>query len=161
MPAHYGDLALNLRAHFSSPAAEKPYYLSSAPQCPFPDASNPLPMLLLCDFVWVQFYNNPSCEIGSSGFQASVMQWSNALQASTLPVKSRLLVGAPSFQAAGSGAWLGMGGVSGVGGVLGNVTGMGLSNLGGAMFWDGAEGRGVMEGGKDIFGWAKVGLGGS
>jgi chitinase len=80
MPAHYEDLALNLRAHFSS-SAKKTYYLSSAPQCPLPDASNPLPMLLLCDFVWVQFYNNPSCEIGSSGFEASVKQWSTALQA--------------------------------------------------------------------------------
>lgn len=49
LPAHFHTLATTLRSHFAS--AEKTYYLSSAPQCPFPDASDPLPLLLLCDFV--------------------------------------------------------------------------------------------------------------
>jgi hypothetical protein len=36
-------------------------------------------MLLTLDFVFVQFYNNPSCEIGTAGFQDSVKTWSTAL----------------------------------------------------------------------------------
>jgi hypothetical protein len=80
-------LVSTLRQHFTAPlsrrgasaAVTKPYYLSAAPQCPFPDASNPMAMLKQCDFVFVQFYNNPICELGSAGFAPSVRQWSAAL----------------------------------------------------------------------------------
>ena len=45
---HWPYLATSFRALFST--AMKPYYLSSAPQCLSP-FSDPLPMLLQCDFV--------------------------------------------------------------------------------------------------------------
>ncbi|TVY49745.1 Endochitinase, partial [Lachnellula occidentalis] len=93
-------LARTLRTHFSSSSSTKTYYLSAAPQCPFPDRSNPTDLLLLCDFVWVQFYNNPSCEIGSLGFAASVKQWSDAL--SKGGSKARLYLGAPAWKQAGA-----------------------------------------------------------
>jgi chitinase len=39
-----------------------------------------------------------------------------------------------------------------------NVSGMGLANFGGVMFWDGPEGMLNEGGGKDIIAWAKTGL---
>ena len=79
-PTSYLALSNAIKSKFPpSSATARKYYLSSAPQCPFPDASNPTDMLLTLDFVFVQFYNNPSCEIGSAGFETSVGQWSSAL----------------------------------------------------------------------------------
>jgi chitinase len=133
-PTGLSALATTLRSHFST--ATKPYYLSSAPQCPFPDASNPTALLLQCDFVWVQFYNNPSCEIGSSGFEDSVKQWSKALDQSTMATKPKLYLGLPAWSEAGSSAYGAIGGAKGMEGVVRGVEQMGLGNFGGAMFWE-------------------------
>ncbi|CZR53040.1 uncharacterized protein PAC_02918 [Phialocephala subalpina] len=158
-PAHFDTLALTFRAHFSHVQHDKTYYLSSAPQCPFPDASDPMPMLLMCDFVFVQFYNNPSCEIGSSRFQASIKQWSQALDASTLSTKTKLYLGAPGWSAAGPSAYSnGIGNPQGMRKLVKGVEGMNLDNFGGVMFWDGPEGVANVGGGKDIIAWAKEGL---
>jgi chitinase len=156
LPSHFDTLASTLRQHYTT--ASKPYYLSSAPQCPFPDASNPLPLLLLCDFVWVQFYNNAPCEIGSSGFAASIQQWSTALENSTLASPPRLYLGAPAFSEAGASAYAHIGDAEGMKGIASSVEKMGLANFGGVMFWDGPEGMLNLAGGKDIISWAKEGL---
>lgn len=127
-------------------------------QCPFPDASNPLPLLLLCDFVFVQFYNNPSCEIGSSAFVNSILTWSAALQNSKLATKTRLYIGTPGWSAAGPTAYASLGGAQGIAGVVQTAAHLGLQNLGGAMFWDGPEGRANIMNGQSIVSWAKQGL---
>jgi hypothetical protein len=42
----------------------KKYYLSAALQCPRPDIHIPLAsMQSSIDFIWIQFYNNPSCNL--------------------------------------------------------------------------------------------------
>ncbi|KAE8445649.1 hypothetical protein EG329_012946 [Mollisiaceae sp. DMI_Dod_QoI] len=157
MPAHFDVVASTLRNKFAQ-AKDKSYYLSSAPQCPFPDASDPMPMILLCDFVWVQFYNNPGCEIGSADFNASVHQWSHAIDASTLARKPKFYLGAPAWSAAGPTAYAGIGSPEGMKGVVQSVESMRLDNFGGVMFWDGPEGVANTEGGKDIISWTKEGL---
>ncbi|PVH80767.1 glycoside hydrolase family 18 protein [Cadophora sp. DSE1049] len=157
LPSYFGTLATTLRSHYATNTA-KNYYLSSAPQCPFPDASTPLDLLLLCDFVWVQFYNNPPCEIGSNGFAASVDQWSSALEASTLAVKPRLYIGAPAFAEAGPSAYANIGSAEGMRGVTAGVRDSSVPNMGGVMFWDGPMGRANVGGGLDIIAWAKEGL---
>lgn len=128
MPLNYDTLAFALRKHFLS-SPHKSYYLSAAPQCPCPDASLPAAMLVQCDFVWVQFYNNPSCELGSSGFDASVRQWSSVLMQAGPPALAvtgpglgekraaslnmggspRLYIGAPAFKEAGATAYASIG----------------------------------------------------
>lgn len=198
LPAYYSSLASTLRTLTSTDSlSRKPYYLSSAPQCPFPDASNPLPLLLQCDFVWVQFYNNPPCELGSAGFGASLENWSRVLmlgengvvdesgnmiygQGPNGTVEGRgkgpmLFIGAPSFAQAGVGAAAAagvgesqaaaaVGGVDGFRAVALGAKGMGLSNFGGVMFWDGPEGEenfgsGVAAvGGVNVIGATKEGL---
>ena len=157
LPAYFETFASTLRKNYQADTS-KSYYLSSAPQCPFPDASDPLPMLLLCDFVFVQFYNNAPCEIGSANFADSIKQWSTALQASALSPKPSLYLGAPAWSAAGSGAYGHIGSPRGMQGIAKNVEDMRLVNFGGVMFWDGPEATINTEGGKDILGWTKVRL---
>lgn len=76
-------------------------YLSAAPQCPFPDQ-----MLQgaintgIFDYVWVQFYNNPSCQY--SGDAAGLLNsWNNNW--ANIPA-GKVFLGLPaSVNAAGSG----------------------------------------------------------
>ncbi|PMD44920.1 glycoside hydrolase family 18 protein [Hyaloscypha variabilis F] len=139
-PANFPTLASSFRALFPL-SLTKQYYLSSAPQCLFPFA-DPLPMLLQCDFVWVQFFNNPACQIGTPGFNNSLVSWAKNLNASTLTPKPRFFVGAPSWSGAAPLAYEGIIGgpegmqkvVRGVREVMGK-NGVG-SFLGGVMFWD-------------------------
>ncbi|TVY35680.1 Endochitinase, partial [Lachnellula subtilissima] len=119
-PTGLAAVAHTLRAHFSG-SSKKSYYLSSAPQCPFPDQSNPVDLLLQCDFVWVQFYNNPSCELGSPGFEASVKQWSDAL--SKGGSKAKLYLGAPAWAQAGPTAYKTIGSAGRMRDVVGGVVG--------------------------------------
>jgi chitinase len=113
-------------------------------------------MLVLCDFVWVQFYNTPACDIGSSGFNQTFKTWSYQLGSG----KTKLYLGAPawpgavsqgdSYQAIGSGP--------GMKGLSQKLTAMNLCNFGGLMFWDGAEGILNQDEGRDIISWGKAGL---
>ncbi|KAF6162087.1 hypothetical protein GIB67_008216 [Kingdonia uniflora] len=81
----------------------KKVYLTAAPQCIFPDKylQNALNTGLF-DYVWVQFYNNPSCEYNNGnvgGFKASWNKWNS------IPAK-QIFMGLPaslSSNAAGSG----------------------------------------------------------
>ena len=79
-PAYYTNFTTALRQIFSQDRS-KTYYISAAPQCPRPDASIPLDAMQEMDFVWVQFYNNGDCNVGASGFMASLTAWSGDLSA--------------------------------------------------------------------------------
>lgn len=151
--AYYDVLASTLRDLFASNSS-KDYYLSAAPQCPNPDASDPTSLLLLCDFVWVQFYNNPPCSIGTSGFAASLQGWSQTLNSS----RARLYVGAPAWSGADQATYERIATAQGMEGVARNAKELGLMNFGGVMFWDGSEGMLNVADGKDIIAWAKLGL---
>ncbi|KAF7512573.1 hypothetical protein GJ744_000834 [Endocarpon pusillum] len=150
---YWPTLISTLRTYFqtSQPSYPKPYYLSAAPQCPRPDASIPLSsMRTAIDFIFVQFYNNPSCNLNSPGFLATLQAWSDDLCATNLSssyssgfidvgngvTSPRIYVGAPAFPAAGSG-WVGGQQFSEL---MEGVKEVGLGNLGGVMFWDGAYG---------------------
>jgi chitinase len=150
---YYEVLGSTLRSLYSSANAKK-FYLSAAPQCPNPDASDPTALLLLCDFVWVQFYNNLPCSIGTSGFAASLQGWSSTLSSS----KARLYLGAPAWPDADETTYKQIGTAHGMEAVAQNVVKMGLKNFGGVMFWDGSEGLQNVVDGKDIIAWAKSGL---
>jgi chitinase len=150
---YYEVLGSTLRTLFSA-STSKDFYLSAAPQCPNPDASDPTSLLLLCDFVWVQFYNNPPCNIGTPGFNLSLQGWSQTLSSS----KARLYLGAPAWPGADKTAYANIGTAQGMEAVAKMAKGLGLGNFGGVMFWDGAEGMLNQDGGKDIIAWAKTGL---
>ncbi|KAK1321223.1 hypothetical protein QJS10_CPA03g00248 [Acorus calamus] len=97
--AHYDDLAQSLRNLGQ-------VSLSAAPQCIYPDASlgpgaNTALSTGLFDYVWIQFYNNPSCEYSGgsvNGLVSSWNQWTSGVAATSF------FVGVPaSTGAAGSG----------------------------------------------------------
>lgn len=119
--AYLPVLISSLRQNFANARVIKPYFLSAAPQCLRPDQSiNLHSMQTQIDFVWPQFYNNPSCNLDSEGFIASLQDWAADLsgtQAETFGgismggfvdigngvTSPRLLIGAPSFAGAGNG----------------------------------------------------------
>ncbi|KAM0720620.1 hypothetical protein Q7P37_004757 [Cladosporium fusiforme] len=151
---HYEAFATTLREKFTSDPS-KTYYLSAAPQCPIPDESIPLGALLQADFVWVQFYNNPSCNIDSVGFQESFREWSKLLSGGGANAGPRLYIGAAGFEGAGSGYVKG----SGLGTRVRTARGLYVDNLGGVMLWDGSEGvANVDQDGVDYLEYAKASL---
>ncbi|KAI0843263.1 glycoside hydrolase family 18 protein [Hypoxylon sp. FL0890] len=64
-----GTFAARLRENMdkaNSGGSKQKFYLSAAPQCPFPDQNNKVMLqgdhAVAFDFVMVQFYNNPQCD---------------------------------------------------------------------------------------------------
>jgi len=151
---HYETFAIALREQFDSDNS-KTYYVSAAPQCPIPDESIPIGALQQADFVWVQFYNNPSCNIDSPGFQQSFKAWSDLLASGTQVRGPRLYIGAAGFGGAGSGYVKG----SGLGTRVRSARGLYVDNFGGVMLWDGSEAAlNVDQYGVDYLGYAKSAL---
>lgn len=130
---YYQTFAKALRQQYLSDE-NNTYYISAAPQCPRPDQSIPMGAMVEADFVWVQFYDNPECNLDSDGFQASFAGWSADLASnSTTPGKPRLYIGALST--AGSGYVVG----SGLETIVSQARELYTSNFGGVMLWDGTE----------------------
>ncbi|KAF8775247.1 hypothetical protein HU200_004650 [Digitaria exilis] len=99
---HWDDLARALKSYSKRGYKSKPVYLAAAPQCPFPDASLGTALGTgLFDYVWVQFYNNPSCQYSASagvgGLASAWAKWTSIRA-------GRVFLGLPAApQAAGSG----------------------------------------------------------
>ncbi|XP_020091817.1 hevamine-A-like [Ananas comosus] len=79
-PDHYDNLAKHLNQHFSTSTSK--YYLSAAPQCPYPDKLLGSALNTgLFQFAWVQFYNNPPCEYSARNvqeFKSAWIEWSSS-----------------------------------------------------------------------------------
>lgn len=131
---HYVTFATALREQFATDDS-KTYYLSAAPQCPVPDESIPVGALQQADFVWVQFYNNPSCNLDSPGFQQSFIAWSDLLAVPGQERGPKLYIGAAEFEGAGSGYVPG----EKLATRLKTATDSHVGNFGGVMLWDGSE----------------------
>jgi chitinase len=151
---HYETFAIALREQFDTDNS-KTYYLSAAPQCPIPDESIPLGALQQADFVWVQFYNNPSCNLDAPGFQQSFKKWSDLLASGTKVRGPKLYIGAAGFEGAGSGYVKG----SGLGTRIRTARGLYVENFGGVMLWDGSKAAiNVDQYGVDYLSYAKSAL---
>ncbi|CAK7237485.1 Chitinase 2 [Sporothrix bragantina] len=131
--------ASQLRAHMDSATAagDKPFYLSAAPQCPYPDAADGdmLAGAVFFDFVMVQFYNNPPCGLSSSqagsATQSSFAAWDTWARTVSRNSQVRVLLGMPGGEtAAGSGYVAG----SVLGSILDAVRQ--FPSFGGVMVWD-------------------------
>ncbi|EXJ61612.1 hypothetical protein A1O7_02040 [Cladophialophora yegresii CBS 114405] len=124
-------LARTLRQLMST--APKPYYLSVAPQCPRPDASVPVPALL----PYIDFFadwSNDLLALGSLVSGSRVMRSLGFQNINNGVDSPRLLIGTPAFAGAGSGYV----DVPTYKTMMQRVRELGLPNLAGAMFWDGA-----------------------
>lgn len=114
------------RSNFESDTS-KQYYMTAAPQCPFPDESQPLDVCALMDYVWVQFYNNGDCNIAQGGFEESVRTWSEGIG------NAKLFIGALASDADGDSGYVDS---QTLVGALESVKAMNLSNYAGAMLWE-------------------------
>ncbi|KAK0516303.1 hypothetical protein JMJ35_000906 [Cladonia borealis] len=132
-PAYYTNFTTALRQTFTQDPS-KTYYISAAPQCPRPDASIPLDAMQEMDFVWVQFYNNGDCNVGESGFMASLTAWSGDLSAKG--AGPQLYIGGPACETCGPHGFLEP---TAVAPAIQAVHSTGLKNVGGMMLWDGSE----------------------
>ncbi|XP_021733877.1 basic endochitinase-like [Chenopodium quinoa] len=129
---HYVPLARRLAEHGLQ--SGKKVYLSAAPQCPFPDKElNGALNTGLFDYVWIQFYNNPSCEYDVSNpenFKNSWKTWT-----SKIPAKM-FFVGLPASNDAANNGFVQTQTL--INQVLPFVKGSG-GKYGGVMLWDRAN----------------------
>lgn len=129
---NYEDFATKMRALYATQSA-KTYYLSAAPTCSLSDTTHTHTLLNLMDWVWPQFYAAPSCNIGGTGFSASITAWSSRLSG------PKLYIGSPAWS----------GGTSNGGyqepddfaTTIKSAKELASSNFGGVMLWDGAYGH--------------------
>ncbi|KAI3471187.1 hypothetical protein Pfo_027850 [Paulownia fortunei] len=81
--------------------SQRKVYLSAAPQCPHPDRNLDAAIATgLFDYVWVQFYNNPSCDY-RGGVPSLLAAWN--VWNSSLPAGNQLFLGLPASPSAGAG----------------------------------------------------------
>ncbi|RCK62777.1 Chitinase 1 [Candida viswanathii] len=129
----YVALANQLRSYFST--ASKTYYLSAAPQCPYPDESvGDLMSQVDLDFAFIQFYNN-YCSLDK---QFNWDTWSQYASGKNI----KLYLGLPgSSSSAGSGFV----GISTVQSALASISSD--SHFGGISLWDvsSAENSGFLD----------------
>uniref|UniRef100_A0A803M108 chitinase n=1 Tax=Chenopodium quinoa TaxID=63459 RepID=A0A803M108_CHEQI len=129
---HYVPLARRLVEHGHQ--SGKKVYVSAAPQCPFPDQELDGALNTgLFDYVWIQFYNNPSCEfdVGNpENFKNSWKTWT-----SKIPAKN-FFVGLPASNDAANNGFVQTQTL--INQVLPFVKGSG-GKYGGVMLWDRAN----------------------
>ncbi|TKY45959.1 Acidic endochitinase [Spatholobus suberectus] len=90
---HWDELAMALN-DFSQ---QRKVYLSAAPQCIIPDAHLDSAIQTgLFDYVWVQFYNNPSCQYSSGNTNNLINAWNQWI---TVPA-TQVFMGLPASEAA-------------------------------------------------------------
>ncbi|KAK9389726.1 glycoside hydrolase superfamily [Lipomyces mesembrius] len=110
------------------------YYISGAPQCPFPDASigDALDNAWF-DFVFIQFYNN-YCGVNNPSQFNYDSDWQSWVSSTAINKDVKLYVGVPgSSSAAGSG-------YSTPSALLDTINGISdKSSLGGVMIWDASQ----------------------
>lgn len=100
---------MNQASGSSTTKSQKKFYLTAAPQCPFPDQNvGTILNNVALDAVFVQFYNNPQCRLNAfSNGQAqgfNFEKWDQWARTTSKNKKVKVLVGAPASQdAAGSG----------------------------------------------------------
>ncbi|KIJ37504.1 carbohydrate-binding module family 5 protein [Sphaerobolus stellatus SS14] len=124
-----------IRSHAAS--ASKKYYITGAPQCPFPDAyMGTVLNAVAFDMVYVQFYNN-YCGLNnynlSQDWDFSV--WDNWAKNTAVNKNVKIFIGAPaSSTAAGSGYVA----ASTLGSIIAQTKAT-YSSFGGVMMWDASQ----------------------
>ncbi|KAH8695584.1 glycoside hydrolase family 18 protein [Talaromyces proteolyticus] len=122
----YSALVSRFKSNFAQDSS-KTYYLTAAPQCPYPDQSVPLDVCKELDYVWVQFYNNGDCNVAQSGFKDAVKTWSDGIG------NAKLFIGALASGADGDQGYVDSDTLVKQ---LKDIEEFNLPNFGGAMLWE-------------------------
>ncbi|KAJ5160960.1 chitinase 2 [Penicillium canariense] len=97
----YQHLICTLRSNFNSDLSNE-YYITGAPQCPIPEPNmQHIITNSQFDYLWVQFYNNPSCSVnGAINFES----WVTNI-AGTASADAKILIGLPASPYAATGTY--------------------------------------------------------
>ncbi|KAF8516863.1 glycoside hydrolase superfamily [Gautieria morchelliformis] len=153
---YYDSFINQIRSHAAG--ASKPYYITAAPQCPFPDAYlgtvlNAAPF----DAVYPQFYNN-YCSLPNYNNPQDwdFSQWDNWAKNTAINKNVKVYIGAPaSTTAANAGSYVD----SATLGTIIQQTRATYSSFGGVMMWD--ESQAYANGRYDVAVKASLTSGGS
>ncbi|KAI8318010.1 glycoside hydrolase [Martensiomyces pterosporus] len=132
----YAAFINQLRSHYASDPS-KQYYITSAPQCPYPDAyiGSTLNSAWF-DMVFVQFYNN-YCGLNAYPTWFNYADWDNWAKTSAINKNVKVFIGAPGSAAAASSGYVD-------GSTLGSIFSAvraNYSSIGGVMTWDVSQAR--------------------
>lgn len=116
---------------------DKPYYITAAPQCPYPDQANreALDGGVSFDFIMIQFYNN-YCGVNSyvpgqeDQTSFNMKTWDDWAASTSLNPDVKIMLGIPANVGAGGGYTEG----EALAGAIGYSKG--FSSFGGVMMWD-------------------------
>jgi len=137
---HWATFTNKLRELYKTDTSQ-PYYLSSAPQCPFsddqmgPDGTtwdgHPISGSAISkgwmDFLNIQFYNNPGCEVLDNGF--NFQTWSDAIRRGQQNDNMKIALGIPGSSSAADDGYISANQIP--------VSKLkSYSNFIGVMFWD-------------------------
>ncbi|KAI0084132.1 glycoside hydrolase family 18 protein [Irpex rosettiformis] len=129
--AHFVAFVNQLRNHFNG--ASKNYYITAAPQCPFPDAwLGDLINSVAFDAIYVQFYNN-FCNVGTSN--ANFGTWDNWAKTQSPNKNVKVYLGVPAAQSAAGSGYLP---ISSLSPIIQSYKAQ-YSSFGGVMFWDASQ----------------------
>ncbi|KAJ2851313.1 Chitinase 2 [Coemansia brasiliensis] len=125
-----------LRSHYTSDPS-KSYYITSAPQCPFPDAYlGPTLDSAWFDMVYVQFYNN-YCGLNAYPSSFNFGDWDNWAKTKSVNKDVKIFIGAPGSPAAASSGYVDGATLK----TIYNDIRSKYSSLGGIMTWDISQSR--------------------
>ncbi|KAI0034212.1 glycoside hydrolase [Vararia minispora EC-137] len=133
-PNYWSDFVTEIRAKASG--ASKPYYVTGAPQCPFPDAYLGTALNAVgFDAVYVQFYNN-YCGVNNYGNPNAwnFAQWDSWAKSSPNP-NVKVYIGVPASSTAAGSGYVDS---STLGGII-KDTASAYSSFGGIMLWDASQ----------------------
>ncbi|KAL6889153.1 glycoside hydrolase family 18 protein [Trichoderma evansii] len=94
---YYQYLIAKLRSNFNG----GDYVITGAPQCPIPEPNmQQIITTSQFDYLWVQFYNNPSCSVGTSS--PNFLDWVSNV-ANTPSANAKIFLGVPASPLAATG----------------------------------------------------------
>ncbi|KAJ2448158.1 Chitinase 2 [Coemansia sp. RSA 2336] len=131
--AGYAAFVGQLRSHFQ--ASNKQYYITGAPQCPYPDAmlGSTLDSAWF-DMVFVQFYNN-YCGLDAYPQGFNYDKWDSWAKSQSANKNVKLYIGAPGSQSAAGRGYVDAATVN----KISNDIRSKYSTFGGVMVWDASQ----------------------
>ncbi|KAJ2631474.1 Chitinase 2 [Coemansia sp. RSA 1290] len=132
----YPAFIKQLRTHYASDSS-KSYYITSAPQCPFPDAYlGPTLDNAWFDMVYVQFYNN-YCGLNAYPNAFNFGDWDNWAKTKSVNKDVKIYIGAPGSPSAASSGYVDGAALK----AIYDDISSNYSSLGGIMTWDISQSR--------------------
>ncbi|KAJ1964399.1 Chitinase 2 [Dipsacomyces acuminosporus] len=150
--AGYAAYIAGLRRHFSANASKR-FFITGAPQCPFPDAMlGPTLNSAWFDMVFVQFYNN-FCGLDTYPKGFNYADWDTWARTQSVNKNVKIYVGAPGSQTAAGRGYVD---ATTLGRIVADVRAK-YRSFGGVMTWDASQALGGSGWGQAVASGLKAG----